>query len=489
VVDFYYGRLEELIASLRPQGLLEWLVSHHEAIIYTIANYNLSIPTRKACFSSEPEIVDLLSKELPELNNAAMANRFIIEYVAARPPNGLRPMSYSVYDQIQALAYHIINFGFLSDIIKYNISDIKLAILPSRRLGTDRERLEKAHALYLNSFSTGEVRRLTKSFGRYWKQRNDSIEKPEFVNEIDKASAIEFGHSLTDLLDLMIEAYSIGCRIDPAVACMPICDLTEQFVDGLGWPQEKVIHAMELLSLSSRPDFLKPASPHRGIDVYPWRFNRALSYLRRPFLCRNCGGSTEILWGIRNIIDAGLYLTDLCINGRLKANSVEMKELQGRLSKERGKEFNTRVGEFFEQKPNMIIKYTVKKFGNLPLVDFQGHDLGDIDVLAIDIKGHRLEIIECKDLALAKTPYEMGYELKNIFEGSGSERSIIERHVRRTNWVKENLNAILTHLGLYSDVKWKIEPLIVVDQELFTPYLRESPIRVASFSELEREFI
>jgi hypothetical protein len=224
VVDFYYRELERLIGSLRPQGLLEWLVSYHEAIIYTIAEYNLSIPTRKACFCSEPEIVDLLSKDLPKLNNAAMANRFIIEYVTTRPPNGLRPMSCSIYDRIQALAHHIINFGFLSDSIKYNISDIKLAILPSMRLGTNREHFEKAHYQYLNAFSIGEVERLTQSFGRYWERNNGSTEKPESIKRIDEATSIEFGHSLSNLLDLMLEAHLIGKKINPVVACMCCVD-------------------------------------------------------------------------------------------------------------------------------------------------------------------------------------------------------------------------------------------------------------------------
>ena len=217
----------------------------------------------------------------------------------------------------------------------------------------------------------------------------------------------------------------------------------------------------------------------------PWRFNRALSYIRRPFLCRDLDDSREILWGIRNCIDAGLYLTDLCINGRLKANSQEMKKLHSELSKVRGKEFNIRIGKLLERNPDLCLIYPIKKFGDRRMVDSEGKDLGDIDVLAINKKTKKLKIIECKDLALARTPYEMGNELKNIFEGSDNEKSIIKKHSRRCDWVKRNLGSVLKYLELDEKANWKIEPIIIVDQELFTPYLRKSPIKVLSFSELK----
>jgi hypothetical protein len=48
------------------------------------------------------------------------------------------------------------------------------------------------------------------------------------------------------------------------------------------------------------------------------------------------------------------------------------------------------------------------------------------------------------------------------------------------------MNAVVTWLGLSASHKWHIRPLIVVDRELFAPYLRTSKIAVMSYYELTR---
>lgn len=152
-VGFFYCKLEKLVASLNPDGLLEYLIAYHEAIVHEVAEHRLTIPTRLACFSSESEMVEKLSEELPERYKAALASRFVIEYVVTRPPVGIRPFSLSVYDRLQALASEIVNFGFESDLINFSLADLKLEMLPSGRLGTDREQYEKSRDAYMSIFT------------------------------------------------------------------------------------------------------------------------------------------------------------------------------------------------------------------------------------------------------------------------------------------------------------------------------------------------
>jgi len=482
-VAFYYSELEGLVASLRPKGLLEWLVAYQEAVTRESSFHRLTIPTRLTCFSAEPEMVERLSKEIPELSKAAMASRFVIEYVVARPPTGLRPMSLSVYDRLLALASHIINFGFESDLIYFRLADIKLAMLPSGRLGVDREQYEKAFEAYLPIFATGEIARATQVFGRHWQSKEVVAEKPQLAARVDSAAQAEFGHSLTDLLTLTIEAVAVGNDLDPAVACLPLDDLIDRLVNRLGWPQTKVSHALELLSLGPRTDFLNPPLSYRMGDVYPWRFNRSLSYLRRPFLRRERDGMVEVLWGARHLYGAGVYLTNLIMSGQLRAQSPEMQQLLGEFNREQGEAFNNQVANLFEHDPTLIVQRRVKKVGKL-----RGPTgpPGDIDVLVADRNRQRMKVIECKDLAVARTPYEMANELTNLFHGQNSKKSVVEYHQRRVDWICKHLDEVLAWLGIDHTGEWKVEPLIVVDQELFTPFLRQSPIPVVSFAELAK---
>jgi hypothetical protein len=488
VSGFYFDELKKLVSTLRPDGLLEWLIKYHESIINSLAVHKITTPTRIALFSSDSQIKELIAKEFKEINEAAVASRFVIEYIAAQPPKGLRPMSYSIYDQLQAIGNHIISFGFMSDLIHNDLADIKLNILPSRRLGSETNQFEKARASYIPSFLSGEIVRRTNYFESYWKKQEAVVRITEFEKRIDEACSLEFGHSLTELLDLMTKSVRIGQELNPVVACLPLDDLADRLVERLGWQKDRVIQAIDLLSLKSRIDFFEPKSPYRKEDIYPWRFNRSISYIRRPFIIRNCRGKDEVLWGIRHLYDAGHNLLALITGGRLKANSREMKTILSEINDNKGANFNDKVFELFRRNSSLNVKKNIKKIGKTHIRDSKGLDLGDIDVLVINSKKRLMEVVECKDLALARTPHEMRNELENLFEG-GRHRSIVERHQRRTEWVRRHLKEILSWLKIGSEFseRWKVRPLIVVDIELITPYLRKSKINVISFIELEKE--
>ena len=128
----------------------------------------------------------------------------------------------------------------------------------------------------------------------------------------------------------------------------------------------------------------------------------------------------------------------------------------------------------------------VGKIGSLRLKGPKG-DLGDIDTLVVDRVAKRIKPVECKDLARARAPHEMANEIANLFLGQNGKASFVEKHQRRVDWLREHIGEVLDWLQLSRDGDWQVEPLIVVDQELMTPYLYASPIRVIAFAELDAE--
>jgi hypothetical protein len=81
----------------------------------------------------------------------------------------------------------------------------------------------------------------------------------------------------------------------------------------------------------------------------------------------------------------------------------------------------------------------------------------------------------------------MANEIANLFLGQNGKASFVEKHQRRVDWVREHIGEVLDWLHLPRDGDWQVEPLIVVDQELMTPYLYASPIRVIALAELDTE--
>ena len=98
-------------------------------------------------------------------------------------------------------------------------------------------------------------------------------------------------------------------------------------------------------------------------------------------------------------------------------------------------------------------------------------------------------IIECKNFALARAPHEMANELAELLKGNGKEKSAVQHHQERFDWVCYHIQEVLTWLGLDPTTDWKIEPLIVTDYELATPHLWPSPIPVVSLVELSKSLL
>jgi hypothetical protein len=92
--------------------------------------------------------------------------------------------------------------------------------------------------------------------------------------------------------------------------------------------------------------------------------------------------------------------------------------------------------------------------------------------------------VECKDLAHARTPHEMFSELTNLFRGTEKKKPIVALHQRRAHWAKQHITEILVSLDIRVTKGWKVVPMIVVDRELFTPYLESSPIPITPIETL-----
>ncbi len=339
-------------------------------------------------------------------------------------------------------------------------------------------------------FMSGETTRITEAFDRYWETPQIPTDVLEFKKKIDAAASIEFGYSITEICELLRETINIGKKIHPTVVCLSLENFITCLATQLNWKEERVTKAIELLSLSQRPDFLKPDKPFQGRDIYPWKFNRLLSYLRRPFLLRQKNNKIEIIWGIRHLYEVKKYLIQLCLSGKIQAQSNEMKQIISKITNQAGEDFNNKIADWFEQDSTLIVHLRVEKIDEIKIEKEKGKPLGDIDVLVVDPKSLCIKIIECKNFSMARAPHQMKNELDNLFIGKGKGKSrkkpAIEHHQERVKWVNNHLQEVLTWLSLDPNLNWKVEAIIVTDEELSTPHLKSSPIPVMSSVELSQ---
>jgi hypothetical protein len=478
-----FAEMESLAASLSPKGVLHFVVAHSESVHREQALNRLTIPTRLQCFQSDPEMIEQLGKKIPELANVGLASRLLVEYFAAQPPRGLRPISLDVYDELRAWAYHCINYAMLSDAIHTGIQEHRLSMLPSQRLGIDGSVWQSAMSGHLRAFALDQIGAAPENFKRQWEPDNQKIRDEDLRAHLDAATAAEFGTPLSELLELMEFAIYFGQEHSPGTTRLPIGSFVEKACHETHRNEQSIRAALDILTIGPRQAFWAPPAGYTKQDLYPWRYNRPMSYMRRPFLVRSDPDATDVTWGIRHVRAAQRFLADQCISGKLQAKTQAMRSFMNQRRDEQGERFNRKVFTFFEGCQQLALKNQVKKVGSLR--ELQDH-LGDIDVLIGDNQRNRVLVIECKDLSAARTPYEMANEFNELFIGRAGKKSIVAKHQARNIWVKENLDAVLEFLKLNPTGAWKLIPLIVVDQPLPASYIRESPIQVLSFEEIRR---
>jgi hypothetical protein len=485
VVGYLFSKIESSIQTLKnPENVLQTMMLYYETLLYKREEHRITIPTTLHCFSDKASMVKKINDDTSKFNKLSVSLRFLIEYVSACPPsNGKEYFSMEVMDYLLALSSLLIEWANNSDLINYQLADLQISMLPSGRLGiAHKNNYFSASSTYFRQYSSQVLSNAIDNYESNWRTNGD--EKADTVDlDIVHAFEEEFGVGFYPFTEFITTVVGIGRDLPDEVKSMPYAEFVEA-IQKTVLSKKEVEDIFSLLSLRERDNFLKAPKAFRKEDMLPWKFNRELSYLRRPFILQN----DMVNWSNRHLFYCGQHLIDLCVGGRLKAKSEKMKNLISKYQNIRGEKFNNIVEGLFSSYEFLITRGQVKKFGGKRIEGDKG-DLGDIDVLVINPRTKSIYLLECKDLSIARNPYEIHHELNNLFVGTAKKPSIVQKHSKRTMWIKENIDSVLTHFGLPTKGKWIVKPLIVIDEEMISPYLykEKEGMKVISINTLKEE--
>jgi hypothetical protein len=487
-IEFHLNQLLALIASLRPEGALEALVAVNERLLNEGAFNRYTVPTRQACFGETTDIAGNLLRDTERHAAASTALRFVIECVAAQPPQGIRPMTLAVQDRLVGLAFQVCARGGVSDAIREGLDDTKVSVLPSGRLGVSREgRFYGRRGRFVERFVDAEVCRAHEFFPSLWRTDTPREEADSDAALLNAAATHEWGATMSEILELFDALVHISNR-SPATT-LPLSAAVTTLAELLDWDEEKVVDLIGQFALTARDELLAPPPPFEPADVYPWRYGRRLSAVRRPLIIRPGRDGDELVYGFRAVDSAGRQLVDDLQKARLKVSSPQMQQAMTRLRQREDLQFNRRIASLYEAVPGLIVKQNVKQIGRVPIARPNGDSLGDIDVLVADQAERVLRAVETKNLAPGRTPIEIARELRRTFKSEGTRTAAIDKHVERAAWLTRHRTEVLEWLGLdiTASSRWRVEPLIVVSSEVTAPFLEELPMPVLDAAQLADE--
>lgn len=496
-VDVLLEKIAQEVSRFEGRTLLRRLVSNHETLVYQREHNKMLHPAQIICFGdTEEKRKEYLEEEL-RLTEAGLATRALIEYVAATQGNdGGEQAGSDDIESLLALMSEVVHIGGICDAVHLEVSDHTIEKLPSGRYGIYDDDFNDQVGDFANARSVESVNQQIEVFedkmqrlGRT--ERKPVTEQDHKYDEIDEAFLADWGVTYTQLLQILYSSYLLAMKKQRSVLDMEEKEFAAEIHGICPELDEDAIEAcLKRLALDKRDEYLTAPGGLDGKEIFPWVYNRELSFLRRPYVrWQNSDGTSNVVFGFRSCLVAGLQLTDLLYGGRLKNVGQKLSKLLGKFEAEKGVVFNEEVRVFLKQhSPLKVWDYdvSIKPKGNL----VADSDYGDIDVLAYAKDRNVVYSIECKNTNTAKNVREMKKEMDDYLgRGENPEKdkkkALVLKHLRRHQWLTEHISDVAAFVGAVTEPV--VKSVMLTSEVIPTSYLRrgDTPLPILNFPELK----
>lgn len=499
-VDVLLEKLTVGVADFDIKALLKTLLNNHETLLHIREHNKVIHPAQIICFGDTPEKRNEFLATETRLTETGLATRVLIEYLAAtQNQTGTKQHGGDDVEYLLAIASDVIRIGGICDAIHLDVADHNIEMLPSARYEINDEDFNDTLGSFASARSEESVNYQIEVFAKTMErlathEPGKVVEKDEEQIKIDEAFEADWGVSYSDILQLLYACYVIAMNHKVSVMSIMEDDLVAEVKTVYPeMAEESIKNCISRLSLDKRYDYLTPPVGLDGKDIFPWVYNRELSYLRRPIVrYKELDGKVLCMFGFRSCLAAGFQLTDLLYSGRLKNGGKKMEKVLSQFQTKKGHVFNEEVRSFLSQISGLTVwphDVTIKTNGNLKAAT-KNTDYGDIDVMAYHPVKNVLYSIECKNTTTAKNVREMKKEMDDYLgrgEGSDKDKALVLKHLRRHKWILENLEQVKKYIGITNNPR--VKSMMLTATVIPTSYLKknETPLSILNYPELRQK--
>ncbi|WP_299114101.1 hypothetical protein [uncultured Winogradskyella sp.] len=491
LVDCVNAIIQELrnkLIEYNTLELLSFLMHHHEAIIQANEYRKLYIPARLECFSKYVDVFNEFHETESEYVNVSLSMRCLIEFASAEPYFNDKLPNNDDVDYLLALMNEMIYFGYVQDIIRFDIDSPKMGLLESGRIGISKGFFDDVLLNYNISNKEDELvdykENFESNFNKHEKNESNEKNEEDYLKKIDEAFIYDLGITFLEIntISLFLAEY---CLIqESSYYKMEEKEFIELIIKETKFNNEKINSYLNLLTLNSRGKMDKPPEGYIIPEIFPWRYNRKLSYLRKP-LIRLIDNDDKVwyLWSARFLIRASDNLLYQFSNASLRVEDKhhKIKNLIAKRLNIKGKNFTNEVRDWLIQNPKLrVIDFEVK-------IDIKGvlianKNYGDIDILAFDDKNKLVYSIECKNTKQAKIMYDFQRDVKNYADKQ------LPKHVARNDWLVDNIKQLSKRFNKNVD-DYKVKSIVIASYQLPIKFLEKTKLPIYSFNEIKRSQI
>ena len=474
IVSYLYDQLKEKVERLDGSELCKLCYLDLETVICSIMTSQKRCSYDIACY---PEEEERYFKSFNDNNRVSLALKFLLEYVAATQPTGKEYFGEIDYENILTICSFIIEWAYNKDLFDNKIINSKVEILKSQRIGIDKTQIHHITNCQQQSYNN---RLMSRS------NPNIDIFSPnfyvEYIPDIDLAFTDEYGYSFSELYTFIQALLDEGNSIESEIKVMKSEDVIAQVEQTTDLTSETIKKIIRNISLAKRDDYTNPPDGFSTSDIWPWRFNRRLSFTRRPIIAYG----DDLIWGNRQLAHSFWFTLDLLFDGKYKASGQALRSLIGKIANKRGNTFNDDVKKKLDGISSIAVDSKVKKINGKRIASDDNNTLGDIDILIINHRKNRIIVCEVKDFSYTKNAYEMYQEYQSVFCDNGSKLCYISKHKRRVQWVKEHIDDVVKHYNL-SKGKWTVRDILITNEVIISNEIYHKNQKILLYSAINEK--
>lgn len=479
------------ISKYNSKDLLSHLMLRHEALIQKNGFKDIGLTARLECFSKSDDVI----QEYKDFNalyvKTSHSTRCLIEYVVAEPYYGTNKINDDDVDFLLALMSELIFYGVVKDSLKFGIDNPDMGLLPSGRIGMNHEFYDNVLMKYSDSVTSDEISKNQESFESHFRNnqiknnKNEQIESSNsYFDNLDIAFENDIEIAFSKISTILITLTDHCFENNSSFFCCTEFTFTQILREKLILTEKEIKAFLKFMAIETRGKMDIPKNSSEYPEIFPWRYNRDYSYIRRPVLKLKTQEDTFlILWSARHLDMAMENLYAIFQDGLLKV-SKEYKEITKLIldrNNIKGVEFRNKVYNWITNNTSLyVVPHEVKirksTFHNAD------RDYGDIDILAFDLKNQIIYLIECKNTKQVKIMYDFSSDVKNYLTKQ------LPKHITRGEWLKKNRDQLSEKFTL-DLFKFEVISLVISSFQLPIKFIEETPIPIYSFNEIKREKI
>jgi hypothetical protein len=383
----------------------------------------------------------------------------------------------------------LLTFAHHRDAIAFGFLKPEVKIHPNGEIEVDQQFYAEMFSKYLSRRSDSASDKAAESYDKHFESRQplSAVESEDIDKKIARLNAVfepEFGFSIEKLIKIMEVWREFALKAKASGGQLTEAEFVGLLCEGCDFSPTEAGAFLDRLTLPIRKSWDGDLPPRcKKEDVFPWRFRRNLSLLVRPLVQVSVNSR---IW----VISAPFFETSASyLTGNVEAADFPERFFASeKMRKYVGQEVNRRGHIFAEKVYTLFVENHFTGRLEIEMTELgaaKGDGLGDVDVLAWNQTTGQIFTVECKRLLAALSVREVIQRLED-FRGDKKAKDSLGRHLRRVDWLVQNLSALTKLTGIATE-KIQLIPILVTSDIVPMQFFQEMkfpPEQVVPFDEL-----